>query len=390
MSAKHVDPTEICRHMPFDPRQPYNDLPELPPAADIETKRLLKACIEARAALAELKSAGDLIPNQAVLINTIPLLEAQASSEIENIVTTSDALFRFSQLEDQASDPATKEALRYRAALREGFRSLKDRPLGTNTAVLVCSRLKNREMQVRRVPGTALSNTASGEVVYTPPEGESLLRQKLANWERFIHDAAEIDPLIRMAVAHYQFEAIHPFLDGNGRTGRVLNLLMLVEQGLLTLPVLYLSRYILRNRNEYYRGLLAVTRDGAWEDWVAFILAAVADTARWTTAKIQAIQRLHAEASAFVKARAGKIYSRELVDMLFVQPYCRIQNLVDADIAKRQTASVYLKQLAELGMLSEIREGREKLFLHPNFIRLLTSDDHPVLAYGHAVPAGRV
>lgn len=369
--------------MRFNPRRPYNDLPELPPAADIETKRLLKACIEARAALAELKSAGDLIPNQAVLINTIPLLEAQASSEIENIVTTSDALFRYSQLEDQASDPATKEALRYRGALREGFQSLRDRPLGTNTAVAVCSRLKDREMQIRRVPGTALKNNASGEVVYTPPEGETLLREKLANWERFIHDAAEIDPLIRMAVAHYQFEAIHPFLDGNGRTGRVLNLLMLVEQGLLRLPVLYLSRYILRNRVEYYRGLLAVSRDGAWEDWIAFMLAAVADTARWTSAKIQAIQRLHAEASAFVKARAGKIHSRELVDMLFVQPYCRIQNLVDADIAKRQTASVYLKQLADLGMLSEVREGREKLFLHPSFIRLLTSDDHPVLPYGN-------
>lgn len=371
--------------MPFDPNRPYNELPALPPAADIETKPLLKACIEARAALAELKSVGDLIPNQAVLINTIPLLEAQASSEIENIVTTSDELFRFSQLEEQATDPATKEALRYRGALRQGFESLRERPLNTNTAVQVCSRLKGREMQIRRVPGTALTTAATGAVIYTPPEGEALLREKLADWERFIHGATEVDPLIRMAVAHYQFEAIHPFVDGNGRTGRVLNLLMLVEQGLLTLPVLYLSRYILRNRTEYYRGLLAVTRDGAWEEWVAFMLAAVTDTARWTTAKIQAIQRLHTEATAFVKARAGKIYSRELVDMLFAQPYCRIQNLVEADIAKRQTASVYLKQLASIGMLREVKVGREKLFIHPNFVRLLTSDDHPILAYGTIV-----
>jgi Fic family protein len=373
--------------MTFDPRQPFNGLPDLPPVADIESKPLLKACIAARAALAALKSAGDLIPNQAVLINTIPVLEAQASSEIENIVTTSDELFRFAQLENQAVDPATKEALRYRSALHQGFLSLKERPLSTNTAVQVCSRLKNVDMQIRRVPGTALANAASGEVVYTPPQGEELLRRKLANWERFIHDATEIDPLIRMAVAHYQFEAIHPFLDGNGRTGRVLNLLMLVEQGLLDLPVLYLSRYILRHRADYYRHLLAVTREGAWEAWVAFMLAAVNDTARWTTAKIQAIQRLQAEATAFIKTRAGKIYSRELVDMLFIQPYCRIQNLVDADIAKRQTASVYLKQLAKLGMLREVKVGRQKLFIHPNFIRLLTSDDHPVLSYGNTFAA---
>lgn len=373
--------------MTFDPTRPHNELPALPPAADIETKRLLKACIEARAALAELKSVGDLIPNQAVLINTIPLLEAQASSEIENIVTTNDELFRFSQLEEQATDPATKEALRYRGALRQGFESLRDRPLNTNTAVQVCSWLKGRDMQVRRVPGTALSNAATGEVIYTPPEGEALLRELLANWERFIHDTTEVDPLIRMAVAHYQFEAIHPFIDGNGRTGRVLNLLILVEQGLLDMPVLYLSRYILRNRAEYYRGLLAVTRDGAWEAWIAYMLTAITDTARWTTAKIQAIARLHAEATAFVKARAGKIYSRELVDMLFAQPYCRIQNLVEADIAKRQTASVYLKELASIGMLREMKVGREKLFIHPNFVRLVTSDDHPLLAYGTTAAA---
>jgi Fic family protein len=367
--------------MPFDPHRPYDDLPDLPPVADIETRPLLKACIEARAALAELKSVGAAIPNQAVLINTIPLLEAQASSEIENIVTTSDALFRFAH-DEQAADPATKEALSYRAALREGFDSLDDRPLSTGTAVRVCSRLKNRDMDIRRVPGTALTNAATGEVVYTPPEGEVLLRQKLANWERFIHEATDLDPLIRMAIAHYQFEAIHPFLDGNGRTGRVLNLLLLVEQGLLDRPVLYLSRYILRQRADYYRLLLAVTRDGAWEEWIAFMLAAITQTAHWTSDKIRAIQRLHTQATEFVRTHASKIYSRELVDALFVQPYCRIQNLVDGDIAKRQTASVYLKQLADLGMLVEVKVGREKLFLHPNFVRLLTSDDHPVLPYG--------
>lgn len=370
--------------MTFDPLRPYNTLPDLPPSTDIESKPILKACIEARAALAALKSAGALIPNQAVLINTIPMLEAQASSEIENIVTTSDAMFRYAQLEGRAVDPATKEALRYRTALQQGYLSLERRPLGTNTAVEVCSLIKSSAMEIRRVPGTALANQATGEVIYTPPEGEGLLREKLANWERFIHERTDIDPLIRMAVAHYQFEAIHPFIDGNGRTGRVLNLLMLVEQGLLEIPVLYLSRHILRNRAAYYRDLLAVTTVGAWEPWICFMLAAVADTARWTTVKIEAIRRLQSEATDFLRSRAGKIYSRELVDALFVQPYCRIRNLVDVGIAQRQTASVYLKHLVDLGMLSEVGAGREKLYIHPNFLRLLTSDDHPVLPYGKA------
>lgn len=374
--------------MTFDPAQPYNDLPALPPAVDIETKPLLKACIEARAALAELKIAGALIPNQAVLINTIPLLEAQASSEIENIVTTTDELFRYAQMEDQTGDQATKEALRYRTALYQGFVSLRDRPISTNTAIQVCSHIKNVDMGIRRIPGTALANTATGKVIYTPPVGETLLREKLANWERFVHENTDIDPLIRMAVAHYQFEAIHPFSDGNGRTGRILNLLMLVEQGLLELPVLYLSRYILQEKASYYRGLNAVTTDAAWEPWVLFMLTAVTETARWTTGKIRAICKLQENAVAFVRDRAPKIYSRELVDLLFVQPYCRIQNVVDGSIAKRQTASVYLKQLTDLGMLVEVKVGREKLFLHPNFVRLLTSDDHPVLPYGTPTSPG--
>lgn len=371
--------------MSFDPLKPYNDLPLLPPAADLETRPLLKACIEARVALAELKAAGALIPNQVVLINTIPLLEAQASSEIENIVTTSDALFRYAQTEASAQDPATKEALRYRSALYRGFRQLQQRPLCTNLAVEICSHIKGTDMQVRRVPGTALLNASSGDVIYTPPAGEALLREKLANWEVFIHQHADIDPLIRMAVAHYQFEAIHPFTDGNGRTGRILNLLMLVEQGLIDQPVLYLSRYILRNKANYYRNLLAVTTHAAWEDWISFVLDAVNDTARWTTARIRAIRSLQQQAIAFVRAHAPKIYSHELVDLLFEQPYCRIQNVVESGVAKRQTAAVYLKQLVRLGLLREIKVGREKLFVHTNFLTLLTSDDHPVLPYGASV-----
>ncbi len=378
-----LDACQSSPSMRFDPSRPYNDLPELPPSAELETRPVLKACIEARAALAELKSVGAALPNPTVLINSLPLLEAQASTEIENIVTTSDALFRFAQ-DEHGADPATKEALNYRAALREGFESLAQRPLSVNTAVRVCSRLKGSEMSIRRIPGTALRNAATGELIYTPPEGEAVLRQKLANWERFIHEATEIDPLIRMAVAHYQFEAIHPFLDGNGRTGRVLNLLMLVEQGLLDQPILYLSRYVLRQRTDYYRLLLAVTREGAWQAWTLFMLDAVRETAQWTRDKVLAIQRLQAAAAEHMKAHAEKIYSRELVDALFVQPYCRIQNLVDSGIAKRQTASIYLKQLVETGMLDELKVGREKLFLHSAFLRLLTSDANEVARYSGA------
>ena len=237
--------TSTLRHMAFDPNLPYNDLPPLPPSAEIETRAVLKACIEARAAIAELKQAGGLIPNQAVLINSIPLLEAQASSEIENIVTTTDRLFQFADNREALADPATRETLRYRTALREGFESLARHPLTTRTAVNICRTIKGVDMDVRRTPGTALINDRSGKVIYTPPQGVALIRNKLANWERFLHGAEELDPLVRMAIGHYQFEAIHPFDDGNGRTGRVLNLLYLVDIGLLDFPVLYLSKAII-------------------------------------------------------------------------------------------------------------------------------------------------
>ena len=360
--------------------QPYNDLPPLPPAAEVETRPVLKQCIAARAALAELKQAAELIPNQGVLINALPLLEAQASSEIENIVTTTDRLFQ-SQSTGEQADPATREALRHSSALLEGYRALKQTPLNTRTAEQVCSRIKGIEMQVRRVPGTALANQASGEVIYTPPVGEDLLRTKLANWERYLHEERDIDPLIRMAVGHYQFEAIHPFTDGNGRTGRILNSLFLIQEDLLTLPILYLSRYLIKNKSEYYRLLLDVTRSQAWEPWIIFLLVGIEDTARWTTTKISAIRNLSALTITHVRQAAPKIYSRELVDLIFDRPYCRIQNLVERDIAGRQAASRYLKQLVEIGVLEERTVGRDKLFIHPKLMHLLTRDDNEVTAY---------
>ena len=370
----------------FDPTQPYNALPPLPPRSDIESRVILKACIGARAALGELKQAGELIPNQAILINTIPLLEARASSEIENIVTTTDRLFRFAQADAEGqADPATKEALRYRTALYRGFQSLKTRPLATATAVDICRTIKGVDLDIRRIPGTALANDATGEVIYTPPHGEALLRNLLANWERFLHETGDIDPLIRMAVAHYQFEAIHPFTDGNGRTGRILNLLFLVEQSLLDLPVLYLSRAIIRCKADYYRLLQAVTAEGRWEDWILYMLDAVEETARWTTAKIHAIRELMQATADHVRQAVPVLHSRELVELIFAQPYCRIANVVEAGLAQRQTASVYLKQLCDIGVLKEIKAGREKLFIHPRLMTLLTAEHHTVPHYARKV-----
>jgi Fic family protein len=364
--------------MVFNAHLPYNDLPALPPSAELESRAVLKACINARAAVAELKAAGRLIPNQGVLINSIPLLEAQASSEIENIVTTTDQMFLFDGASETDADPATKEALRYRMALWEGFQALSSRPLSTDTAVHICRAIKGVEIDVRQTPGTTLSNDRTRKVIYTPPEGEQLLRQMLANWERWMHGALpgseDIDPLVRMAVGHYQFEAIHPFTDGNGRTGRVINLLFLVEQGLLDIPVLYLSRHILRHRADYYAGLQAVTANGAWEAWLLYMLRGVTETARWTMDKIVAVRALLEETAERMRRDAGAIYSRELAELVFVRPYCRIAHVVEAGLAKRQTASLHLKQLVEIGILREHKLGREKLFLNPAFIDLLKRD----------------
>lgn len=368
--------TKQSQHNTWQADKPWNALPELPPETDLETKAVLKQCVSARVALGELKQAAGLIPNQSMLINTLPLLEAKDSSEIENIVTTTDRLFQHAENKSEQLDASTKEALLYRTALREGFVSIQQRPLCTATAIDICSTIKHRQMDVRKVPGTALAKEQKGEVIYTPPQGEALLREKLANWENFLHNETSLDPLVRMAVAHYQFEAIHPFSDGNGRTGRVLNSLYLIEQGLLDLPILYLSRYILANKADYYNLLLAVTRDAAWEPWLIYILKGVEETARWTLAKITAIRALEAETITYVQQQLPKIYSRELIDVIFSQPYCRIANLVEANIAKRQSASKYLKELCAIGVLQERSVGKEKLFLHPKLLQLFKQEEN--------------
>ncbi|MFK7853903.1 MAG: protein adenylyltransferase Fic [Granulosicoccus sp.] len=358
--------------MSFQNDKPYNNLPPLPPKVELETRSVLKLCIEARARLAELKQLVERIPNQAILINTIPLLEAQASSEIENIVTTNDQLFRFAEQGEQQADPATKEALRYRTALKDGFSSLATRPLCTATAVAVCRTIKNTDLDIRQVPGTKLANAESGELIYTPPEGESVIREKLANWETFLHQEIDLDPLVRMAAAHYQFEAIHPFTDGNGRTGRILNILFLCDQQLITIPVLYLSSYINRSKADYYSLLLSVTTNGNWTDWIEYMLEGVRSTAEDTCNRIDAINDLRHQIGNEIRETHGKIYSHELVEQLFAQPYTRISNLVDAGIAKRQTASSYLQTLTDAGILDEHVFGKEKLFLFPRLVGALT------------------
>ena len=360
----------------FDPQRPYNELPLLPPTIDVESKAVLKRCAPARAALAELRMAGQLIPDQSVLINSIPILESKDSSAIENIVTTTDALFRQANLVDEAGDPVAREALRYRTALQQGFQSLAERPLTTRTAVDICRTVTGISLDIRRTPGTTLKNTFTGEVIFTPPEGEQQIRDLLSNWERFLHDDGDLDPLVRMAILHYQFEAIHPFPDGNGRTGRILNILALVQAGLIDLPTLYLSRHIVRNKPDYYRLLQRVTSHQDWEPWIVYMLTAVEVTASWTNLKIRAIRRMMDSADLHLRDEAPKIYSRELIELIFTMPYCRIGNVVERGIAKRQSASVYLKMLVEIGMLREEKVGRDKLFLHRKYLDLLASDEH--------------
>ncbi len=374
----------------FDSQKPYNDLPPLPPKAEIETRTVLKACIGARAALAELRLAGQLLPDQSVLISAIPVLEAKDSSAIENIVTTNDALFREASLADGGNDAAAKEALRYRAALYHGFAELKERPLTARSAIDICRVITGIDLDIRANPGTTLKNTGTGEVIYIPPVGQAHLRKLLSNWESFVNSPSDLDPVVKLAIQHYQFEAIHPFPDGNGRTGRILNILFLNQEGLLDLPTLYLSRFILRTRADYYRLLLRVTAAGEWEPWILYMLKAVEETSRWTNGKVRAIRGLMDETSRHLQREAPKIYSRELIETIFAQPYCRIGNLTERNIAKRETASMYLKTLAEIGVLIEEKSGRDKVFIHRRYIDLLGSDEHTILEYsGRSKPQVR-
>ena len=361
--------------MKFDRTKAYNTLPPLPPQIDLESKTVLKKCVRAHRALASLKSSGNLIPNQDILINSLPLREAQDSSEIENIVTTGDKLYKAAILPPGASiDLQTKEVLRYRTALRRGYDLLKDQSLSMELLLQVCEVLLDHEVQFRNNSGTQLGNKALGVVVYTPPDGGDILLEKLNRLGDYIHkpNDDQLDPLVRLALIHYQFEAIHPFEDGNGRTGRIFNILYLVGQGLLDIPVLYLSHFIIEHKKDYYRLLRDVTEKQEWEPWVLFMLSAVEETSIRTCQRILAIRHLLEETTTMCRTNLPRqIYSKELIEMIFVQPYCKIQFVVDAGIAQRQTAADYLKALEEIGVLKSEREGREKLFSNPALLKVL-------------------
>ena len=355
----------------FQADQPFNRLPLLPPKGDIETKAVLKKCIEARSQLAALQQAGALIPNPTMLVNLLPILEAKDSSEIENLVTTTDDLFRFSQIHESQADAHTKETLRYRTALYEGCQWIETEAFSVDIALKVCSIIKGDQVLLRDREGTKLIGELSQKIIYTPPEGRDRIHLQLDNWAEYLNASSSVDPLIRMAVAHYQFEAIHPFHDGNGRTGRVLNLMFLVREQLLSIPILYLSRYIIEHRGDYYRLLLQVSKTRSWEAWILYMLDAIETTARWTSEKISRIKRLFDDITVLIRQQLPNVYSRELVEVIFNQPYCRIKNLVDMGIAQRQAASDYLKALVDLGVLQEMKVGREKLFLNMKLLSLL-------------------
>ncbi len=360
--------------MGFDPREPFDELPALPPRVDVETKRVLKRTVTATRAVAELKGAGGLIPNQAILINAIPLQEAKLSSEIENVVTTQDELFRAALNEDAPADSATKEVLRYRKALRQGYEALQHRPLSLDLVREVCSTIRGEPMRFRTAKEQVFIGTPSGSrVTYTPPRGGPALTAKLRNLEAYLLAADGPDPLVRMAVAHYQFEAIHPFTDGNGRTGRILNILYLLDAGLLEIPVLYLSRFIIQHKADYYRLLRAVTEKGDWEAWLLSILQGLEETAEWTTDRIRAIRDLLEATAETCRHELPAIYSRELVELIFRLPYCKIAFVVDAGIAQRKTASEYLQELERVGILASEKRGREVIYRHPALLKILAA-----------------
>lgn len=354
----------------YNPEEAYNDLPLLPPVVEVETKKILKQAIVSNKILAELKGRADEIPNQSMLVNAITLQEAKDSSEIENIVTTQDTLYKAFSSNISTTDAQTKEVLRYRQALWEGYTDLSKRPLSTNSFIQIVQTIKENNSGIRNAPGTKI--TSNGKTIYTPPEGETVIRSLLKNLEDYIHADDDVDLLIKLAIMHYQFEAIHPFFDGNGRTGRVINMLFMVENGLLDTPILYLSKYIIEHKNAYYTNLRGVTENSAWEAWILFILKGIEETALYTLEKINSINRLMQETIIFAKEELpARVYSKELIELLFEQPYCKVKYLVDKGIAKRQTAAEYLNALEAIGILKSQKVGVENLYLNVKLFELL-------------------
>lgn len=343
------------------------DLPELPPRVDLETKVILKQLAVSHRYLAELKGVARTIPNQNILIQTLPLLEAKDSSAIENIVTTHDELYRMELLEESFQSSAAKEVQNYRTALKYGFEKVKGKSLLTNNLILEIQKIvKKQESGFRTLPGTDLKNFITGEVVYTPPQLKDDIIRLMNNLEKIINEENlyPIDPLIKMAVIHYQFESIHPFYDGNGRTGRIINILYLVLNQLLDIPILYLSRYIIQNKEKYYNLLQSVRENGNWEEWVLYILKGVEETSKNTISMIESIKELMDKYKKEISTNYKKIYSHELLNLLFKHPYTKIDFLEKELGIARQTASKYLDALAEGGYLKKEKFGRNNLYIN--------------------------
>jgi len=354
--------------------KPSYIIPDLPPSLNLETVPVLKALAKANRALAELKGRAATIPNQGILIDTLALQEAKASSEIENIVTTQDELFQADLQLEGPESAAAKEVALYRDALKLGYDRLRTSGglIANRTIIEMFRLLKRRDDGFRVTPGTALKNDATGEVVYVPPQNANDIEASMTALERFINEDehSSLDPIIKMALIHHQFESIHPFPDGNGRIGRILNVLYLTRAGLLEIPILYLSRHITRTKADYYRLLQSVRTDGAWEEWVLYMLEAVASTAQTTLALVEGIRGQMASAKKRMRSELPNLYSQDLLNNLFRHPYTRIEFVVKDLEVSRQTASKYLDLLAEKGFVTKHRSGRSNYYMNEELVRL--------------------
>ncbi|MEX2177784.1 MAG: Fic family protein [Gemmatimonadaceae bacterium] len=341
-----------------------------------ETTDILKKVGSAGRQLAELKGVAASIPNQGILVNTLGLQEAKDSSAIENIVTTHDELFRDAAFPEAASSPAAREVLRYRQALHVGFTNVvRHRMISTNHIIEMQRELERNEAGFRKVPGTMLKDQATGNVIYTPPQDHATIVALMSDLERFINDHTrfDADPLVRMAIMHHQFESIHPFYDGNGRTGRILNVLYLVLNGLLDTPVLYMSRHIVRTKTDYYRLLQAVRDGDAWEEWVSYILTAVEETAREGIDTVTAIRSALLALKHRIRADY-KFYSQDLINNLFAHPYTKIQFVMNDLGVSRLTASHYLEALTEGGILEKRKVGRTNYYMNRALVDILAGE----------------
>lgn len=354
-------------------------LPSLPLPYDLETKEVLKQLNRANRKLAELKGVAQTIPNERILISSLTLQEAKDSSEVENIVTTQDDLYRAGlDPSHQFINAATKEVLFYREAINEGFRMVRNKDILTlNDIKHVQEILEQNTAGFRTTPGTQLKRENDGAVIYTPPQDGMAIVRYMSNLEQFINDdhLSQLDPLIKMAIIHHQFESIHPFYDGNGRTGRIINILYLVITGLLDLPILYLSRYITHNKGEYYRLIQAIrdkNTDNAaeWEAWILFMLKGVEVTAEDTISLVKNIGRLMAEYKNVIRPDFGSKYNHELLNGLFYHPYTKIDHVVANMQVSRQTASKYLDRIVTLGLLKKEKMGKENYYINTRLLNL--------------------